>query len=94
MTNQGDFMAGVTPPPTNILPEDLAQRYRDMDRKVLADMMIQLGLFGKLGTPEDVARHNVAVEILRDCGVLRPNVGGKLEISGVERVINAVLSTT
>ena len=89
---QKEYQKGITPPATNALPGDLGERYRNMDRQLLADQLIQLGLFGTLKTPEDVARHNYAVELLRDCEII-DHENGKITIESMSKAIGNLLAT-
>ncbi len=74
--DQKQFTKGITPADPNTMPEDLQLLYREMNPILLADLLIQLGLFGTLKTPDDVSRHNFAVEILVNCGTLGTEQGG------------------
>ena len=46
----------------------------DEGRVVLAHLLTDLGLFNELeATEEEVARHNAAIRILRNLGIIRPS---------------------
>tara|TARA_Y100000310_G_scaffold320835_1_gene377681 strand:+ start:1414 stop:1725 length:312 start_codon:yes stop_codon:yes gene_type:complete len=59
---------------------------------VLADMMIQLGLFAKLdGSLEQATRHNYAIELLGLVGILKPDDEGVLDQVGMEKILDTMM---
>ena len=69
--DQRQFSEGVQPTDPNVMPEELQRLYREMHPLLLAHQLSSLGLFGTLKSPDDVSRHNYAVEVLVHNGMLR-----------------------
>lgn len=74
-TGQEDFVNSLKRPDPNAIPEDVSAPYRilfnsEVGRMVLAHMMCELGLLNVLETQEDMYRHNCAVNILANIGVI------------------------
>ena len=91
--DQRQFNKGLTQTNPNAMSEDLQILYRGMHPQLLADQLIQLGLFGTLDfSAETTARHNYAVELLRDSGILE-HENGKITIESMTKAVRNLLGT-
>ena len=84
------------------VPEDMKTRYAaifgsQIGVYVLADLLLGYGLFAILDPdkPGQIARHNAAIELLGQVGILRPTNenGQKKQINQVamERIVEALM---
>ena len=65
---------------------------RQVGTSVLADMLMRLGLLGKLdGSLEQATRHNYAIELLGLVGIVKPDEEGYLEQTDMEKILEALM---
>ncbi len=89
-------MTGDSPDGTG-LPKGVLASYRSVfghgtGANVLADMLLDLGLFRKLdGSEGQTALHNHAVELLRGIGVLKPDAKGELDPNDMRKIVSALM---
>ena len=83
--------------PLNVVPDDMKARYKlifqsQVGTYVLANLLWAYGLFNILdaGDPEQIARHNAAIELLGLVGILRPDSDGKLSQTDMEKIVEAL----
>ncbi len=85
-----DLEKDLAPKVNEPIAPELAERYRRLfvsqaGVEVLTDMLINLDFFSTLETPDAVARHNYAIELLAFVGVFKV---------GPKKIIRALLSIT
>jgi len=81
----------------NEIPQDVLVRYRSVFGKgfgidVLADLLWRLRFLEPIdGSPQSVARQNLAVNLLANIGALKPDASGRLELKDVRKIVGAML---
>ena len=95
----GGHSEAVSPPQVANIDPGLQAMYRRIPAEVVANMMIDLGLFAHIHSEEDKARHNVAIDLLRDIGVLKieritKDGKGRLCPKNMKRIVETICTVT
>ena len=97
MTQARDDYKALQDPKANVnaVDDTVVARYRavysnPMGAELLASQLNELGLFATIETPEQMVRHNYAIQLLARVGVLRPDTNGVLSKNHMNKIVTAL----
>lgn len=83
--------------PDKVISVDVPERYRrtfqdGFGQEVLGQMLMDLGLFAHLdGSQESVARHNFAVELLANIGLVKHGADGRITAENMKSIVFSLM---
>ena len=60
--------------------------------KILADRLVDLGVFSHLATDEHRVRHNAGIDLLVNTGILKPDGQGRLNVMDIQKIVMKLFS--